>query len=171
MISESYRKLNAELHRKEHAYGTSGSKWADHVMAVVRELGAKDVLDYGCGKQTLAGMISHLVSCRGYDPAIPHLATEPYPADLVVCTDVLEHIEPEHLDAVLGHIRQLAVKGSFFVVSCERGGRRLPDGRYAHLIVKSPAWWEAKIVGLTGQKFVRMPTKSRTEELVGYVRT
>lgn len=169
MISEHYRRLNAELHKRDHAYGTSGSKWAETVLEVAGILGASDILDYGCGKQTLAGMISHRVSCRGYDPAIPHLSAEPPPADLVVCTDVLEHVEPEHLDDVLRHIKSLARRGWFFVISCERGGRKLSDGRFAHLIVKSHDWWEHKLLGSIGGPFVRLPSQSKTQELVGYV--
>lgn len=170
MISESYRELNAALHKKEHAYGTSGSKWAETVLEVAGVLGASDILDYGCGKQTLAGMIQHRIPCRGYDPAIPHLASDPAPADLVVCTDVLEHVEPEHLDDVLSHMKRLSRRGWFFVVSCERGGRRLPDGRFAHLIVKSSDWWRQKITSSIGGPFIQLPSQSKTLELVGYVR-
>lgn len=147
MISDRYRQLNERLHREQHAYGCSGSKHAALVLDVVRMVNAADVLDYGCGKQTLAGMISHVVPCRGYDPALPHVAAEPSPADVVACTDVLEHVEPEHLDAVMAHIFSLTRKAAVFVISCERGGRKLPDGRYAHLIIQPAAWWEKKLQG------------------------
>lgn len=145
MISDRYREQNAQLHRKQHAYGCSGSRWADLVIDIAARVGASEVLDYGCGKQTLAGMIAHVVPCRGYDPAIPHLSERPAPADLVTCTDVMEHVEPEYVDAVLDDVAGLARKAAFFVISCERGGRKLPDGRYAHLVVKPPEWWLRRI--------------------------
>lgn len=165
MISEHYRQLNAKLHRQQHAYGCSGSRWGDLVLDLVRRDGMRDVLDYGCGKQTLAGMIAHVVPCRGYDPAISHLAARPEPADLVTCTDVMEHVEPEHIDAVLDDIAALARKGAFFVISCERGGRKLPDGRFAHLVVKPPEWWMQKLKGRF-EDFEVYPQRAKTAELV-----
>lgn len=165
MISETYRQLNAQLHKQQHAYGCSGSRWADLVLDLVRRHDMGDVLDYGCGKQTLAGMIAHQVSCRGYDPAIPHLSARPEPADLVTCTDVMEHVEPEHIDAVLGDIASLARKGAFFVISCERGGRKLPDGRFAHLVVKPPEWWLRKLEP-SFAAFEVFPQRAKTAELV-----
>lgn len=169
MISESYRKLNAQLHREQHAYGCSGSKWADLVLSIVDRIGALDVLDYGCGKQTLAGMIAHRVPCRGYDPAIPHLAARPNAADLVVCTDVLEHVEPAHIDEVICDLFALSRKGVFVVVSCERGGRKLPDGRFAHLLVKPAKWWLDKLQHFSSDAVEVFPTKSKTAELVALI--
>ena len=54
---------------------------------------------------------------RNYDPCIPEYATPPSPAELVVCTDVLEHIEPDKLDAVLNDIIRLSSKGAFLVAA------------------------------------------------------
>jgi hypothetical protein len=164
MISEAYREQNAKLHARDHAYGCSGSKWAGLVLRVVRELDAADVLDYGCGKQTLAGMISHVVPCRGYDPALSHVAGRPVPADIVACTDVMEHVEPEFPGAVLSDVFALARRAAVFVIACERGGRKLPDGRHAHLVVKPAAWWESRLSEFG--RVARHATKSKTQELV-----
>ena len=38
---------------------------------------------------------------KEYDPAIPGKDSLPEPADIVVCSDVLEHIEPNYLLNVL----------------------------------------------------------------------
>lgn len=165
MISDRYRDQNAALHRAQHAYGTSGSKWGADVLAFCAEVGAADVLDYGCGKQTLRGMIDHVFTCRGYDPAIPHLAAEPAPADVVACTDVMEHVEPQFTDAVLGHVFSLARLGVFFVISTERGGRKLPDGRFAHLVVKPAEWWLERLAR-HAKRLQRMRERSSTSELV-----
>jgi hypothetical protein len=168
LITDKYRAMNAKLHQKEHAYGCSGAKWADLVLDVVDEFDAADVLDYGCGKQTLAGMIGHLVKCRGFDPAIKHLSAPPEPADVVTCTDVMEHVEPEFTDQVIADVMRLAKKAAVFVISCERGGRKLPDGRYAHLVVKPPAWWRAKL-----EKYgsiTEHPQRSKTTEFVCVIR-
>jgi hypothetical protein len=64
---------------------------------------------------------------------------------MVVCTDVLEHIEPEHLDAVLRHVCSLAKKAVFLQIATRPAKKCLPDGRNAHLTVQSAEWWLAKI--------------------------
>ena len=145
MITDKYRELNAHQHRIQHTYGCSGSKYASLVLDVVARVSAADVLDYGCGKQTLGGMIAHVVPCRGYDPAIPHLAAEPSAADLVACTDVMEHVEAQFIEDVLDHIKALSRKAAVFVISTERGGRRLKDGSLAHRSVFPPEWWKHKL--------------------------
>jgi hypothetical protein len=97
-------------------------------------MGLTDVLDYGCGKGNLG-------IGRKYDPAIPEYAKDPDPADLVVCTDVLEHIEPECLEDVLKHIQSKCRKKAFFVISTRPAKKILPDGRNAHLIIQPSGWW------------------------------
>jgi hypothetical protein len=138
LISPDYLALQQQLHRQGR-YGVSSGKWAD----VVRELAARedcaDILDYGCGQGQLQAALGEVV--REYDPAIAGKDADPAPADLVVCTDVLEHIEPEHLDEVLLHLRAKTMKRLFFAIALRPAGKTLADGRNAHLIVETAAWW------------------------------
>jgi hypothetical protein len=100
----------------------------------------KSVLDYGCGKGTLAASIGNTIVSE-YDPAIEGKDSPPEPADLVVCTDVLEHIEPQLLDNVLKHLASLTNRRLLFNIATKYAlSHTLPDGRNPHLIVK-PAWW------------------------------
>lgn len=99
------------------------------------------MLDYGCGK----GGLVDAIHCHGYDPAVEKYSHRPAPCDLVVCTDVLEHIEPDCLDHVLNDIFQLTNKISFIVVYTKPAEKFLPDGRNAHLIVKDGIWWKEKL--------------------------
>jgi hypothetical protein len=55
--------------------------------------------------------------------------------------DVLEHIEPECLKDVLVHISGLTQRLAYLVISKAQHGKKLPDGRYSHLIVKPQQWW------------------------------
>ncbi len=82
----------------------------------------------------------------GYDPAIEGLDDEPEPADLVVCGDVLEHIEPECLDAVLDDLKRCTVKAIFLTVATRPAKKTLSDGRNAHLIQQPAEWWLPKIM-------------------------
>lgn len=64
---------------------------------------------------------------------------------MVVCIDVLEHIEPECLDDVLDHIRMLTRKMAFLTVATTAARKEYADGRNTHLIQKPYEWWLPKI--------------------------
>lgn len=65
----------------------------------------------------------------------------PKPCDLVVCTYVLEHVEPEKVPTVLDHIYRLTGKVAYFCISKREAREILPDGRNAHLSIHDSAWW------------------------------
>lgn len=146
LISEEYRELNRALHETRKDYGSSGHRWADMIQHLVHENACLSALDYGCGKQTLAKALNHPRWLRGYDPAIEGLDERPQAADVVICGDVLEHIEPDCLDEVLDDIAHLARKLVFLVVATRPAVKTLADGRNAHLIVEAPSWWLDRIM-------------------------
>lgn len=145
LISEPYMKLNADLHRTRADYGRGGSRWGAAVLAMAREYNCHSVLDYGCGKGRLAEAIGGDLDVCEYDPAIAGKDAPPKCADLVVCTDVLEHVEPDHLEAVLEHISDLSRKGCLISISTRPAGKTLADGRNAHLLVQPASWWTGKL--------------------------
>lgn len=142
-ISPDYRALQRELHDRERAYGISSRRHIEAVRRNIEKVNAKSVLDYGCGRGALKEALGDIV--REYDPAVPGKDALPDRADLVVCTDVLEHVEPERLDAVLEHIRNLAIKAVMFVIATRPALKTLADGRNAHLIVEGADWWKEKL--------------------------
>jgi 2-polyprenyl-3-methyl-5-hydroxy-6-metoxy-1,4-benzoquinol methylase len=140
LITEEYRVLNRELHRTNEHYGTSGQKWAELVSKLAKNMKALNILDYGCGRGTLGRALPSL-PVSNYDPALVGLDGSPEPADLVVCTDVLEHIEPECLDDVLDDLKRCAGRKAFLVVATRPAKKFLADGRNAHLIQMPSSWW------------------------------
>jgi hypothetical protein len=80
-----------------------------------------------------------------YDPAIPTKATPPRAADLVVCTDVLEHIEPECLEAVLIDLHRVVLKIGYFIINTGPARKTYADGRNTHLLQEGRAWWEKRL--------------------------
>lgn len=120
-------------------YGVSGWRWADSVMALVKKVEARDVLDYGAGRGTLSDVLRWRIPVRNYDPVT--FPEEPEPADIVVCTDVLEQIEPDSLDDVLAHIHSLARKAVLIVVprhsECKANIDRMTTER--------DGWWIARL--------------------------
>lgn len=144
LITEEYKKLNKTMHDEKPAYGTSGIKWADSVINMADRINSQDVLDYGCGKSTLANNLPFDIN--EYDPCIPGKDDAPEPADIVVCTDVLEHIEPESLDAVLNDLHRLTKKVCLLTIHNGPAQKTLPDGRNAHLIQEDERFWLGAIL-------------------------
>lgn len=142
-ITDEYRKLNKELHKTNDEYGTSGLRWVKEIFDLSERLKTKDILDYGCGKSTFAHNFPFKI--KQYDPAVERYSATPEPADIVVCTDVLEHIEPELLDNVLGDLARVTKIAGFFSIAHRPAVKFLSDGRNAHLIIESPEWWMEKL--------------------------
>lgn len=156
-ISPAYLDQQRALHAAPRGYGGKGSKWAAAVAALARAYQATSVLDYGCGQGSLGIALRAAplgLEVRDYDPAIPGKDGPPEPADLVVCTDVLEHIEPDRLDVVLTDLRRMARRVVFAVIATRPSNKTLPDGRNAHLILEDAAWW---VTRLTGAGFTAIP--------------
>jgi len=142
MISAEYLSLQKQLHATGK-YGVSGHKYAGLVHNIMRDYNTSDVLDYGCGQRSLERALGVVI--RNYDPSIEGLDKRPEPADIVACTDVLEHIEPAHLDAVLDDLQRLVKKAGLFVVFTQPAVKVLADGRNAHLIQEKMDWWMPKL--------------------------
>lgn len=143
LITSEYRQLNEQLHRDNLAYGVSGERHAATVKKLANALKTKDVLDYGCGKSRLAKAIPWHI--QEYDPAVPGKTEAPKPADIVICTDVLEHIEPDLLPYVLDDIRRCTLMVCYLTVNTGPALKTLADGRNAHLIQQKQQWWTATL--------------------------
>lgn len=172
LISQAYVEQNKALHARPEGYGGSGIKSAGTVAEFAARVRPQWILDYGCGKGTLkTGMVKagYQGSIHEYDPAIKGKDMLPKPADLVVCTDVLEHIEPEKLAAVLDHIFGLAKKAIFLVIATRKANKTLPDGRNAHLIIQDAPWWLEKL-DRKGWKLDRVEAKPGHDLKVWLVR-
>lgn len=162
VISEGYQNL-LKLRYAKKGWGASGYSHAGRVDAFAMEIDAHSILDYGCGrgtlKKTLIGEFSdkrgeklpgfgwHPDLINEYDPGITGKDQLPtWAHDLVVSTDVLEHIEPKCLDSVLKMMRRLAGKGLFLNIATTLAKEILPDGRNAHLIVEGESFWLPRLL-------------------------
>jgi 6-hydroxymethylpterin diphosphokinase MptE-like len=139
LISAEYRELNARLHQENPLYGIGGARHAKAVMQLCKAMGSTSVLDYGCGKSQLQRELPFAIF--EYDPAIPDKSASPRPADLVVCTDVMEHIEPDKLGWVLKDIARCTLRRAFFVIHTGLSSKTLADGRNSHILQRPSRWW------------------------------
>lgn len=146
--SEAYRALQAEMAPE---YEGAGRVYAPRVYLMASQLtkmfGALSILDYGCGKRALQKEMAERyvalegLTFRGYNLDDP----DPEPADLVTCTDVMEHVEPECVAAVLDHIQSLARRNVFLAIDTKPAVKNLPDGRNAHICLQPAAYWDGQV--------------------------
>ena len=152
--TESYKTLQLALHEKG-GYGVSGQQYIPtmfHAIAqLAKRLPAVRVLDYGSSTgNTMKAVREHLwlppnVEERCYDPFVAEFDAEPEPADFVICTDVMEHVEPECTTAVLDHIASLTMRLVFFSISMKPAQKVLADGRNAHINLRNAEFWLREI--------------------------
>lgn len=146
--SDAYRELQREM---APSYEGAGANYANRVYLIASQLirlhGDLEILDYGCGKRALEHTMQAQyvqlprLKWRGYNIDDP----EPLPADLVTCTDVMEHVEPECVSAVMDHIQSLARRNVFFAIDTRPAVKTLPDGRNAHICLMPREYWEGQI--------------------------
>lgn len=160
-ITEDYARLNRELHETNPSYGAHGHRHAARMMSLRDEYDATTVLDFGCGKGALRASLGAPDWMTEYDPAIPGKDERPKRADMVVATDVLEHIEPHLLDNVLFEIARLADKVAYLIIATRPASKTLADGTNAHKIVENADWWRTKLA----ERFLIMHWEPREGEV------
>jgi len=153
-LSMDYSATYTQMHQhNEKTFaGYSLKNYLGEIAALVKETSAETLLDYGSGKgyQYLAKRMHEawggiLPVC--YDVGVRQLTERPTGKfDGVISTDVLEHIAEPDVDQVLDDIFSFAEAFVFLAIACRKSKKTLPDGRDAHLTVREPSWWDAKLV-------------------------
>ena len=137
----------AEVHRRK-LYGRSSEILVGYVQKQLDFLPpVRTILDYGCGRSRAVDWLGRINDAQvfRYDPALPEFAEMPCESvDLVLCTDVLEHIPEEDIDPLLTRIRGLS-QNAYFNISCVDAVEILPNGENAHCTVRQPGWWERRL--------------------------
>lgn len=139
----SFRGLSILQHRKQ-------------IAKLARRIGARTLLDYGCGAgeaYSAPHKLHHdLLISRAkvtlYDPAFPKYAREPRGKfDLVLCSDVLEHVPEDQVDAFVENLFSHAEKAVWASVCCRAAKKCFPGTEVnLHVTIRDYAWWHAKFV-------------------------
>jgi len=166
--SEDYYELldsYKELHKEEGKFrGISLVPLVPTLMKMIKENNCKTLLDYGCGKaipyskkecksiglKKPVQELCNLDSFALYDPAYPKynkLTKKKY--DIVVCTDVMEHIAEQDIDWVLKDILSHSKKTVFLNISCQPALKHFKEGKFkgknVHISVFDGVWWSDKV--------------------------
>ena len=147
LISGEYIKVLQQKITREPNWGGTGGRAADWVQREAKVCEAESILDYGCGNGSLgkALKLNHTLKTRKfaqYDPGRGIMLSPTFTkADLVVCLDVMEHVEEDCVEAVLDDINTKTAKVALFWVATGPAVHKLPDGRNAHITIKDKEWW------------------------------
>ena len=163
-----------------------------HVAPAIVELGLRagdTLVDFGCGTAratkefetaglTVLGIdiapnalereINFVHASLWQDGIVP--VCRAFDAHWGFCVDVMEHIPPEKVDAVLSNISKSVSRGAYFCVDYVRDEMGILIGQPLHLTVRSPEWWLAKmqehfadVVPLPGGVFVCRKSRQGNE--------
>jgi len=151
MISPEYKRQITLLHERQ-SWGNHGWKALPQVLSLILQYRRKNptVLDFGAGERTLEmtakWAMPHL-KVTSYDPGMEGIDRLPEDIwDFTVCTDVLEHIEPQFLDSTIDLIRARTHCAAYFIIAVAKAKAILPDGRNAHLIIQPADWWMTQLM-------------------------
>lgn len=87
---------------------------------MINRLEPLHVLDYGCGadmKLAKALRVKCAFKYQAFDKDVPKLSAQPFPADVVVCTQMLGGLDEDEAEEVLDDLRRLTEGVCFMVVS------------------------------------------------------
>ena len=141
MYTDSYKLLQEQYHIACPEYGCSSSKWATSIIDLAKQFGIKTILDYGCGKGLLR-TLGDSYDVTLFDPFVEEFKQRPKDNyQLVICTDVMEHTEPQFTNEIISDIFYYSNYLVFFNIAVTPAVKTLPDGRNTHINLKSINEW------------------------------
>ena len=150
-LSKFFMQIQPEVNSVVADFGCGSGKIAEPLrnngLKVVLVDIADNCLDEKAKEQLLPGWCD-FVEGNLWD--LPKLPTYPNnvnagKVDHFYCCDVMEHIPPEKVDAVLAEIAKVTIKSGYFSISClpEHFGKLIND--HLHLTVQNADWWIQKL--------------------------
>ncbi len=166
-LIEEYKNLHEKGTNKMSASqtfkGTSLQKWIFTIRNIIIKHKIKSLIDFGCGKairyidickitdkttgqKKIYKNVADYWGIRDYvlyDPGVTAFSKFPNSQkDLVICTDVMEHIPAQDTIKLLTEIYELANKAVFFAIEINNvSNKKLSDGRDVHINLKTKEEW------------------------------
>ena len=155
--AETYRIHLKNEKMLKFSKSTVGGQYIDLVEEIILKKNIKSLWDYGCGPEfpLIRGLREKFpfIYFSGYDPFFE--VDDPYKnihgyissssVDMIVCTDVVEHIREEELNVCFNFWKIKNPRHIFVATVNTRARAILPDGTNAHKIVKPMDWWQERL--------------------------
>jgi hypothetical protein len=140
-LYDIYLEQAKQYHKDDNKWqGIALKKFIPDINQIIKDKGIETILDYGCGK---AKYHPEEWNATKYDPAVPEYQNKPTDKfDLVISTDVLEHIPVDNLKDAIDEIFNYSKKWVFISVCCRKAIAILPNGYNAHATIESAKWWK-----------------------------
>lgn len=157
MITDYYKK-QLELMAGKKAFKEKCNSY-DEIKEFVLNKNPQSILDFGCARGNLINLLKKdfpNIIIEGYDPGIDEFSILPSGQyECLISNDVLEHVEIKYLEETLKTIDNYFTDSAWIIIACYPAKKILPDGRNAHLIIKSPIWWMNKISKIMKQSKIK----------------
>ena len=140
---EQYKLLN-DKNKFYYESNLSIFNMINEISLFIDYLKPKNILDYGCGNGILLKLLKHKypkINIDGYDPAIKEfsvISNNHY--DMIINTDVLEHIPKNDIADVVNHIKSLS-NNVFFCLHHGKAWTILSNGENAHITIEPKEWY------------------------------
>ena len=158
-----------ELHNENKFKGISLNKHIQAIGDLIKQHKVKSLLDYGSGKGYLYSKNFKIVNpnlkeplqklwkidkLKCYDPGYTEHAEYPTDIyDMVISTDVIEHIPEEDLTWFLNDIFSLSKKFVYLNIACYPALKHFKDGTNVHVSIFEPQEWIDFIMKLWKEKY------------------
>jgi hypothetical protein len=134
-------------------YGRSSEDLLEKIAPIIFKENPKSIMDFGCGRSSLINYFwkDGNRKLTKYDPAIREhkkLVVEHH--DIVLCTDVFEHIPEIYLGGMIKTLHEISSK-AIITVSLIPARKKLPNGWNAHITIRPPEFW-TDLIGLYYKK-------------------
>lgn len=139
-IESEYRRM----HDGKMFNGGSLEPHLSEIKKLIEKYECKKILDYGCGKASVH-KTHKLGDVTLYDPYYEPYSQKPSDDmlfDMVICTDVLEHIPEDRVGKVLHELMFFTHKVLFLAICTKPAKKTFKNGENVHLTVKPKEWWE-----------------------------
>jgi len=138
----------ALIHQSDPDYGRTSETMVDQMTTVCRQIRPATILDFGCGRSKAVDLLAQRLGATPYryDPAIAEFSAIPASAcDLVLNTDVLEHLDVNEVGIILQQIATIS-GNVYFNISTRPANKVLPNGENAHATVMPKEWWRERLM-------------------------
>jgi hypothetical protein len=133
------------MHCKKNAFkGHSLENNIKYLDKIIYDLSINSLMDFGCGKPIFYNPSPYKkeLEIYLYDPYYYKYRVAPLKKyDLVIATDVMEHIEKNNVNNVIQQIISYAKKAIYLSICTRPAKKKLPDGSNAHVNIMSNLQW------------------------------